>query len=98
MVITKTTVNTGSMHFNNLNELNIFISDFSIVKTVREVYKQQKTDGSIIRASTVLTSSNIFEETIISHENVNLGVASELAAWIEALGWTKETVISYDYN
>lgn len=97
MVITKVTVNTGSIHFNNLEELSAFVSDFNVIKNIRLATTQQKTEGLITETSTVLTSSNTFEETIQSAENLSFGYAPEWAALIQALGWTSETNVSYEY-
>ena len=98
MVITKIIFNTGAMHFSTLDEFNVFVSSFSVIKNLREVILPYKIDGSIISTQTLLISSNTFQETMASKEKITFGLEAEFAALFDTLGWTLERTISYTYD
>lgn len=98
MVITKTTINTGSTRFETLDELDSFLFDFNVVQKIRGIIQQGKSDQTITSVVTNLTTPFSFEQIIVSQEALNYGYAPEWSALMEILGWTSETFISYEYT
>lgn len=103
-VIKEVTINTGTMTFDTISDLDSFVAGISALKRSVDAITLARHVGTITSLESVQVSpSTFYSKTVYpdqaAYDSVNAGVdVSGATIAFEQLGWTINRTISYTYD
>ena len=102
-VIEQITINTNNNSFENIKEFDSFVEQFSIMPLVTNIHVEWLKSGKFISkisqvSPTCFQHIRTFQTQELFDEFHQLNPLTEINAFISTLQWTRESVISYEYD